>query len=75
MYFILERIENAIQKLGGTLDNIVRTRIYVSNITHWEIVARIHGEKFKTIQPVTTLIEARLVGECLVEVEAEAIVC
>ena len=74
MQFILERIEGAIQQLGGRLENIVRTRIYVSEIKHWESVARIHGEKFKNIRPVCTLVEAHLVGECLVEVEAEAIV-
>lgn len=74
MYFILERIEKAIQELGGSLQDVVRTRIYVSNIQHWEIVARIHGEKFKKIRPTNTLVEARLVGECLVEVEAEAII-
>lgn len=74
MEFILARIEKAIQELGGSLQDVVRTRIYVSDITHWEIVARIHGEKFKEIRPANTLIEARLVGECLVEVEAEAII-
>jgi len=73
MYFILDRIEQAIQELGGTLKDVVRTRTYVSDINHWEIVAKIHGEKFKTIRPVNTLVEAQLVGDCLVEVEAEAI--
>jgi enamine deaminase RidA (YjgF/YER057c/UK114 family) len=73
MYFILDRIEQAIQELGGTLKDVVRTRIYLSDINHWEIVAKIHGEKFTTIRPVNTLIEARLVGDYLVEVEAEAI--
>lgn len=74
MQFILDRIEQTIQKLGGTLEDVVRTRIFVSDIHHWEIVAKIHGEKFKTIRPVNTLVQARLVGDCLVEVEAEAIV-
>jgi len=73
MYFILDRIEQALQELGGALKDVVRTRTYVSDINHWEIVAKIHGEKFKTIRPVNTLVEARLVGDCLVEVEAEAI--
>lgn len=74
MNFILDRIEQAIQQLGGNLHDVVRTRTYVSDIKHWEVVARIHGERFKTIRPVNTLVEARLVGECLVEVEAEAVV-
>lgn len=74
MEFILDRIEHAIQKLGGTLKDVVRTRIYVKDIKHWEIVAKIHGEKFKKITPVNTLVQADLVGECLVEVEAEAVI-
>lgn len=74
MHFILARIENAINELGGLLTDVVRTRIYVSNINDWEIVAKIHGEAFHAIRPVTTLVQAKLVGECLVEVEAEAYV-
>jgi len=74
MRFILNRIEQAILKLGGTLNDVVRTRIYVSDINDWEIVAKIHGEKFNDIRPATTLIQAKLVGECLVEVEAEAVI-
>ena len=50
MNFILDRIEQAIQQLGGSLDDVVRTRIYVSDIQYWEIVARIHGERFKIIR-------------------------
>ncbi len=73
MIFILERIEKAVIELGGKLEDIVRTRIYVADINHWEIVAKIHGKKFTKIKPVTTLVQATLVGECLVEVEAEAI--
>lgn len=73
MNFILDRIESAITQLDGTLNDVVRTRIYVNDIKHWEIVAKIHGERFKAIRPVNTLVEARLVGKCLVEVEAEAV--
>jgi enamine deaminase RidA (YjgF/YER057c/UK114 family) len=74
MHFILDRIEHAIVKLGGTLSDVVRTRIYVNDISDWEIVAKIHGDKFRKIRPVNTLIQAKLAGECLVEVEAEAII-
>lgn len=74
MEFILDRIEQAIKDLGGTLHDIIRTRIYVSDIKDWEIVAKIHGAKFSQIKPVCTLVQAKLVGECLVEVEAEAII-
>lgn len=73
--FILDKIEAALQQLGGSLGDIVRTRIYLRNISDWEAVARVHGERFGSIRPANTLVEARLVGdEYLVEIEAEAIV-
>lgn len=75
MRFIISKIEAALVQLGGTLKDVVRTRVFVSNISHWEAVARTHGELFRDIRPVTTLVEARLVGpEYLVEMEAEAVV-
>lgn len=74
MQFILDRIEHAIQELGGTIKDVIRTRIFVSDINHWETVARIHGMRFKEIRPVNTLVQATLVGECLVEMEAEAVI-
>ena len=70
MHFILDRIEQAIVELGGTLNDVVRTRIYVNDMNDWEIIAKIHGEKFRQIRPVNTLIQAKLAGECLVEAEA-----
>lgn len=73
--YVLDKIEAAILQLGGKLEDVVRTRVFVSKIDHWEAVARIHGERFGHIRPVNTLVEARLVGpEYLVEIEAEAIV-
>ncbi|MCL4829254.1 MAG: RidA family protein [Caldilinea sp.] len=73
--YALDKIEAAIRQLGGRLEDVVRTRIYVSRIDHWEAVARVHGERFGHVRPVNTLVEARLVGpEYLVEIEAEAIV-
>ncbi len=73
--YILDKIEGAIGELGGDLTDIVRTRIYVSDIAHWEAVAQVHGERFQGVNPVNTLVEAKLVGEeYLVEIEAEAIV-
>jgi enamine deaminase RidA (YjgF/YER057c/UK114 family) len=72
--FILDKIEAAIGQLGGSLPDLVRTRVYVSDIANWEAVARVHGERFAQIRPVNTLVEARLVGpEYLVEIEAEAV--
>jgi len=73
--FILDKIERAIVELGGSLADVVRTRVYVAEISHWERVARVHGERFKEIRPVNTLVQASLVGpEFLVEIEAEAVV-
>lgn len=70
---VIDKIEGAITSLGGTLADVVRTRIFVSDIDHWEAVARAHGERFKGIDPANTLVEAKLVGDgYLVEIEAEA---
>lgn len=72
-HFILDKIEAAIYSLGGKLEQVVRTRIFVNDIKDWEPVALAHGKRFKHIQPTNTLVEARLVGEgLLVEIEAEA---
>lgn len=71
--FVLDKIQGAIESLGGQLEDIVRTRIFVNNISDWEPVARAHGKRFKDIKPANTLVEAKLVGEgYLVEIEAEA---
>ncbi len=73
--YAIQKIERAIVALGGTLDQVVRTRVFVSSIAHWEPVARVHGEFFARIRPANTLVEAKLVGpEYLVEIEAVAIV-
>lgn len=73
--FILDRIEAAITQLGGSMRDVVRTRVYVYNVADWEAVARVHGERFGAIRPANTLVQAQLVGpEYLVEIEAEAIV-
>jgi len=73
--YVLEKIEKAIEQLGGRLADVVRTRVYVSDIAHWEAVARVHGERFGQIRPVNTLVEAKLVGpQYLVEIEAEAVI-
>ena len=74
-HYAVDKIEAAIRQLGGRLEDVVRTRVYVSDIAHWEPVARVHGERFGHIRPANTLVEARLVGpEYLVEIEAEAII-
>ena len=73
--FIYEKIDFSIRALGGRFEDIVRTRVFVSDIAHWESVARVHGERFARIRPANTLVEARLVGpQYLVEIEVEAII-
>jgi enamine deaminase RidA (YjgF/YER057c/UK114 family) len=73
--FIIDKIAHAIEQFGGRLEDVVRTRIFISKAENWEPVARMHGERFADIRPANTLVEARLIGdEFLVEMEAEAII-
>ena len=72
-HFAIDKIEGALQSLGARLEDVVRTRVFVSRIADWPAVARAHGERFGRIQPANTLVAARLVGEeYLVEIEADA---
>ncbi|HVZ01394.1 MAG TPA: aldo/keto reductase [Dongiaceae bacterium] len=72
--YILDKIAASISALGGSLEDVVRTRIFLRDVTQWEPVARVHGRYFGDIRPANTLVEAKLVGDYDVEIEAEAVV-
>ena len=73
---ILENIQRALERAGAEMEHVVRTRIYVTDITRWEAVGRVHGEFFGAILPATSMVEVRnlIDPDMLVEIEAEAII-
>ena len=73
--YILDKIAASISALGGKMEDVVRTRIYLKDASQWEPVSRAHGRFFSEVLPANTLVEAgALVGDYEVEIEAEAVV-
>ena len=72
-HFIIDKIEGALQSLGGSLNDVVRTRVYLRDESDWEPVSRAHGARFADVRPANTLVTAIPIGsEYLVEIDAEA---
>jgi enamine deaminase RidA (YjgF/YER057c/UK114 family) len=73
--FIIQKIEKVLAQAGATLADVVRTRLFVTDISRWEAYGRAHGEFFKDIRPCTTMVEvsALISSEYLIEIEATAV--
>ena len=75
-YFIIQKIEKVLQQAGASLKDVVRTRMFVTDITRWQEYGKAHGEFFSAILPCTSMIEVKglIDPEYLIEIEATAII-
>ena len=73
--FILSKIEKALAAAGATLKDVVRTRMFVTNIADWEAIGKVHGLYFKEVKPAATMVEVKALisPELLVEIEVTAV--
>lgn len=73
--FIIQKIEKALIACGASLADVIRTRMFVTDISQWETIGRVHGEFFSTIKPASTMVEVKALisPELLVEIEVDAI--
>ena len=73
--FILEKIKRTLESIGSGMNDVIRTRIYVTDISRWEEVGKAHGEFFNNIKPATSMVEVKSLidPDMLVEIEATAV--